>query len=264
VTCSSRRKTKFHLTQVNKTGVSGRTLGQKEGKLRKTLVVYGVLAFCTVAANASIIYGTSFENPAFTLGSLSGQNGWATFGNANVVVQNAIVKSGLQAVEIDARTTQSGALHFDSPGTGVVVSIQADIYLTSSSNETAWQFGVYNGFGGINILPGGSLQILTPGFPVTGPLVNRDVWNNFQIDYNEVAGQFNVFLNGTPVATNEAMFSGFGYSFATLNSFGYTGANDVAFLDNFSVSAVPEPSSLLLLGSGILGLGGLVRRKLTL
>ena len=51
----------------------------------------------------------------------------------------------------------------------MVVSLQADIYLTSTSNETAWQFGVYNAFGGINILPDRSLQIATPGFPVTGP-----------------------------------------------------------------------------------------------
>lgn len=230
--------------------------------MRKTLVVCGVLAFCTVVANATTVYSTGFENPPFTLGSLNGQNGWATFGNANIVVQNSVVKSGLQAVEIDAGTNQSGPLHFDSPGTGVVVRLQADIYLTTSSNETAWQFGVYNGFGGINILPDGSLQIAAPGFPVTGPLVNRDVWNNFRIDYNEVTGHFNVFLNGTPVATNEAMFNGFAYSFATLNSFGYTGANDKAFLDNFSVNTVPEPSSLLLLGSGVLGLAGVARRKL--
>jgi hypothetical protein len=77
-----------------------------------------------------------------------------------------------------------------------------------------------------------------------------------------VTGTFNVILNGTAVATNEAMFSGFSYSFATLNSFGYAGANDKAFLDNFSVSTVPEPSSLMLLGSGLAGLAGVIRRKL--
>jgi hypothetical protein len=37
-------------------------------------------------------------------------------------------------------------------------------------------------------------------------------------------------------------------------------------LDNISVSpgsAIPEPSSLLLLGSGLLTVGGVIRRKLT-
>lgn len=236
--------------------------GQKEENLKKTLVMFAVLALYTTVAHATVIYSTGFENPPFTLGALNGQNGWSTFGNANVIVQNSIVKSGSQAIEIDAGTNQSGPLHHDSPGAGVVVSIQADIYLASSSNETAWQFGVYNGFGGINILTNGELQILTPAFPVTGPLVSRDVWNNYRIDYNEVTGQFNVFLNGAAVATNEPMFSGFSYSFATLNSFGYTGANDRAFMDNFSVSTVPEPSSLMLLCSGLVGLAGVIRRKL--
>lgn len=34
--------------------------------------------------------------------------------------------------------------------------------------------------------------------------------------------------------------------------------------DNFGTSAIPEPSSLILLGSGIVGLAGILRRKINL
>ena len=39
---------------------------------------------------------------------------------------------------------------------------------------------------------------------------------------------------------------------------------DTGFIATFSTSSVPEPGSLVLLGTGILGLAGAVRRKFML
>lgn len=49
--------------------------GQKEENLKKTLVMFAVLALYTTVAHATVIYSTGFENPPFTLGALNGQNG---------------------------------------------------------------------------------------------------------------------------------------------------------------------------------------------
>ncbi len=49
----------------------------------------------------------------------------------------------------------------------------------------------------------------------------------------------------------------------TLNSVTIGSSNRALEADNFAVGKVPEPSSLLLFGSGLAGLAGLLRRKLT-
>ena len=43
---------------------------------------------------------------------------------------------------------------------------------------------------------------------------------------------------------------------------GYLALDNVSVTEQTSGTSVPEPSSLLLLGTGVLGLGGMVRRKL--
>jgi hypothetical protein len=51
-------------------------------------------------------------------------------------------------------------------------------------------------------------------------------------------------------------------SFSFRDDPGYMGLDNVSVTQNSSGGTVPEPSSFLLLGSGVLGLGGVIRRKL--
>jgi hypothetical protein len=52
------------------------------------------------------------------------------------------------------------------------------------------------------------------------------------------------------------------FSTGFFDSFG--GGNDVGYMDDYSVVAnpTPEPSSLMLLGTSVLGCAGLIRRRL--
>jgi PEP-CTERM motif-containing protein len=87
---------------------------------------------------------------------------------------------------------------------------------------------------------------------------------------------FTLFWNGIDLGPDLLNVGAFGYTKYTFNVTGFSGANsnllefvfrqDPAYwyLDDVSVvkTGTPEPASLLLFGSGILGLAGVIRRKL--
>src|SRR5271157_5023526 len=103
-------------------------------------LVFAFVFLAIPAAWAGTLYSTGFENPPFTLGPLAGQDGWQVFGNANVLVENTIVQSGMQAVSVDGSVVgQSGPYHNDF-STGPLIELSAGIYIASSSSQSQWQF----------------------------------------------------------------------------------------------------------------------------
>jgi len=230
-------------------------------------------------AHGDIIYQTGFESPTFTVGPLAGQDSWSVFsggGTPNAVtVETAVVDSGSQAVEVNTALAsgQTGPYRFDqSPASDTIVTMQANVLLTSSSVETAWQFaGITPSgefMGGFNPLPDGQLQIITAGFPVTtASVITRDTWNQWAVVYNFTTQTFDILINNTLVASNEPFFTGssaFGEGlFDTFNGQGGPTGNDIGYLDNYSITgaAVPEPMSFILLGSSSLFLLGLAKVK---
>jgi hypothetical protein len=177
-------------------------------------------------------------------------------------IQTAVKFAGSQALEINAAqvTGQTGPIHMDvSPAADTIVTMQGEVMLTSSSKQTWWQFGGLTPsgpfLGGFNAESDGTLQIITAGFPVTGPVITRDVWNQWDVVYNFNTQTFDILINNTVVASNEPFItpsSTFGGGI--FDTFNVTG-NDVGYLDNYSItgstSSVPEPGSFLLLGTGL-------------
>jgi hypothetical protein len=218
---------------------------------------------------AGIIYQTGFENPPFTLGPMAGQDGWNVFsagGTPNAVtIQNAVSFAGSQAVEIDRSVAsgQTGPFRADqSPASDNIVTMQVEAMLTSSTVQSWWQFGGLSAapglpfIGGFNPLPNGTIQIITPGFPVTPtPVITRDEWELWQVDYNFTTQSFDIFINHSLVASNEPFgmpASAFGGGI--FDTFNTVAGNDRGYFDNYSItgSAVPEPSSFVLFGTGCL------------
>jgi hypothetical protein len=242
------------------------------------LLIIFVLAIAIPVAHAGTIYSTGFENPPFTLGNLVGQDGWQEFNSTSVLVENTLVYAGSQAVSVDGSSpNQSGPFHNDFSA-GPLVALSAYIYLSSSGTQSSWQFaGLGTGFlspfiGGIDTNPSNNnIALITAGFPVVGTLT-RDVWHNVYFVFDFTTQQYNFWLDGTQLGTNVQFCGDNGpcaganvpaYGTGFFDTFG--GGNDAGYLDNYSVStvpSVPEPGSIALLGSGIVGLAGVLRRRM--
>ncbi len=132
-----------------------------------------VCALALPAHADTVLYSTGFENPPFTVGSISGQDGWNVAGpgrtdvvNTLTCVGTCIADTGSQAVYVDGITAE-GIWHQDSSIGTPYVDLSADIAIVLGNTQGEWVFaatgrhGLGPFLGGIEIDESGEIRGIT-------------------------------------------------------------------------------------------------------
>lgn len=227
-------------------------------------------AAVALVALSSFAFAAGYDSlgfESFSLGALNGQDGWSAGqtggGVAPMVVGAPDPVLGQQAVKLEVGDTQgdgSWMEHGFSPAdliaagyTDLVVSY--DIHREASTQNLWWwlwdagepTYGLQWDIGGT--LPHG----WNPGAGTATTVYNRYANVTMEWDFVNMKAYSwydgNIVDNGIAI-TNLTALTGWTISFGHDSDTG-TGA-DVAYIDNFSAIATPEPASLLLVAVGLL------------
>jgi len=243
-------------------------------------------SFLAISSNAATLFDSfGFEAPTYSLGNLSGQNGWDFFGPGAATVQNTVVNGGSQAVQLSgaASTWHWPNLGY-TPGAGEIVRVSFDVRASAPApiNNFGYFVDVYNTgpeggnrvarTGLFRTATGSMLALITigqtgpnaPGSYTIGNPLAADTWFNFVMDLNFATDTFAVSVNGSTIASGLSFVTAStGIGDADLQLSGTAGATDSGFFDNYRVEAIviPEPGVLSIALVGGLAFVALRRRK---
>ncbi len=239
------------------------------------------IALATLPSSASadvVLFETSYEAPEYTLGALSGQNGWIDyeFGNfGNQVVNSGPARSGSQSLRLGklagqgayGTTQRSGPFSTSLPQ----VIVEHSIYLEGTNG---WNLGPGDYTQGspfslygpsdvfisqIVVFQGLNVQFAGVDVPIA-----TDTWLDLKLVLDFPTQTATGYLNGNLIGTEP--FANPASQLALLEVYGLMGFTTPGpspsfYFDDLRVTAVPEPGSagLILAGAGLIAMA--VRRQ---
>jgi len=211
-----------------------------------------------VDARADLIANGSFEStttPAVSAGSFqnfgpgsTGIPGWTVVGAGGT---NVSVVSGTDVEGGISYPAEQGSFWLDLTGDGAnsdTEGVEQTVSTTIGDKYTLtfWVGNVDNPGLAVGPTSTVNLSINGVGSAYTNSSTNSTTltWEQFTVPFVASASSVTVkFLNGAPGSDN------------------VNGLDNIALVDNGPASTVPEPSLVVLLGAGLLGLSGIVRRR---
>lgn len=267
---------------------------------RRTAFIAVVTLFAASSfARAQVLYSEGFET--YTSGNvLPPQGGWIDFGGSQtIIVSSTQAHTGLNSMRLSEGTdTQGGTTtgygsdiyrnFVGAPISSGIVNLRffqfvqtgvdsvSHMYFSTKAMDgsaAGFQAGLWllssSGTGGA-VVPGTSL-IATRGAtdtPLAAPVAQVfGAWAEHNLTVNLGTNTFSYSYNGAPVITSAVWDTvpADGISFGGINFWMQNGnanaVNNFVFFDDFTLTQVPEPSSIALTGIGLAGAAWWRRRR---
>jgi hypothetical protein len=239
-------------------------------------VAISILGVTPRTVFAGVLYSTSYEAPTYSVGPLSGQDGWLNSFDIDPKVISGFARTGSQSLEIRQAAGENpyGLTFRVGPYSTSLpqVIVEHSIYLAGSVGwtppSTFFSPLALNGANGfisqIAVRDGTHLDFFGEVTPI-----ETDRWIDLKLVLDFPTQTSSAFINGTFVdskpfasAATELLQVEIFHIFDNTN-FDHPGPSNSVFLDDLRItSAVPEPSSLALLAAaGFCGAIVVARRR---